>query len=302
MSDNEEFTEDEKELKRKEDILDCFNFNCFICRGVDCFDLKPPHPNDPNVMGDLYFGKFLCEKVHQKDNEDNLGDLLCTNYSLFKAVCFIVNSIPEKDDNSILRETFFQSARDLRASIFLATAGYYRNSMQVLRCSFETLLFGLYYYTDLINVTNINETRKKGILKSYNQWKKGGVIKRIDVMNEIYRRMGIITKDQESEWNKLYGTLSKYIHTPKSTWGKKINEAGFSEQINCMAYNIYDFSDFKIWSENFRRLYIIIVKMCLYFEPNLMEMEGGKAALKVFKEEYSNLKDYDLFKNLINTS
>lgn len=296
MSENE----NDDELERKEEIFNCFNFNCFLCRGVECFELNVPHEKDPNVMGDLYFGKFLCEKVHQENDEDNLGDLICINFTLFKAVCFIVNSIPENDDNVILRETFFQSARDLKASIFLATGGYYRNSMQVLRCSFETILFGLYYYTDYREIPKHIEIKKKNdILKSYKQWKRGGVIKRIDVMNEIYRRMGLITKEQEKDWNRLYGDLSKYIHTPKSTWGKKINEAGFTEEIQCMAYNVYDILDFRIWSENFRKVYYILIRMCFQLEPSIINTEGGKSAIEIFKREFAKLEEKDPLRKLL---
>ncbi len=298
--DSKSENENNEELERKEEIINCFNFNCFLCRGVECFELKIPHENDPKVMGDLYFGKFLCDKVHQENDEDNLKDLLCVNYSLFKAACFIVNSIPENDTNVILRETFFQSTRDLKASIFLATAGYYRNSMQVLRCSFETILFGLYYYTDYIEITkHIELGLKNEILKSYKNWKSGGVIKRIDVMNEIYRRMGLITKEEEKDWNKLYGNLSKYIHTPKSTWGKKINEAGFTEDIQCMAYNIYDVFDFRIWSENFRKVYVIIIRMCFQLEHSIANTEAGKAGIDILKTELADIIKEDPLSKLL---
>lgn len=293
-SDDEEIDED----KLKKELLDCFFLNCLICRDVSCFDLTPAHPEDPDVMGDLYIGKVLCDKVHREGDGENLKNVICVNLHLFQAACFIVNSIPDKGkDNIILRESSFHATRDLKASIFLATSGYYRNSMQILRCSFETFLFGLYYQSDYIKEQN--DKNKDKILKSYADWKKGGVVKRIDVMTEIYRRIGLISKQEEKEWKKLYGTLSKFIHTPKSTWGKKINETGFSVKITCMAYNIYDLEDFLIWSECFRKIYGILIKMCFILEPSIIKQEGFELAFDIFKEQSIDLGENDALNVLV---
>ncbi len=297
---SEDLTNDEEidEDKLKKELLDCLFLNCLICRDVSCFHLKPPHSNDPDVMDDLYNGKVLCDKVHIDEDIEDLKNVICVNLHLFRAACFIVNSIPnEGSDNIILRESSFHATRDLKASIFLATSGYYRNSMQILRCIFETLLYGIYYQSDYKKEQN-NEIKDK-ILKSYSNWKKGGVVKRIDVMTEVYRRIGLISRQEEKEWKKLYDTLSKFIHTPKSTWGKKINETGFSEKITCMAYNIYDLQDFLTWSECFRKVYEILIKMCFILEPTMIEQEGIELAFDIFKKQSIDLEENDALKVLV---
>ena len=296
MSEEEDkFDEEESLLK----ILDTFYPSCFNCNAVECFQLHEPYSDDPNVMGDLYFGKFLFNKVHDEDDHD-LGVLICTNNHLFQSTCFIFGSISENEDNIIFREIIFQAIRDLKASIFLATAGYYRNSMQVLRCSFETLLFGLYYYTDFQDTLKMNGERRKEVIRSYQNWKKGGVIKRSDVMTEIFRRIGIISNKEEKEWKKLYGNLSKYIHTPRSTWGKKVQEKGLPESLTCIAYNIFDKADFEIWSKNFRKIFNIIIKCCLYFEPTIKEQVAGQLAFEIIKIETKEQKIDDPLKEIAN--
>lgn len=296
----EEIDEEVEEIDLKEyisEIVDAFYPSCFHCKIINCFQLLEPHPDDSNFMGDLYFGKTIFNKIHGEGDED-LGNLICTNYHLFQCACFILGSISEIDDNIILRETVFQSIRDLKASIFLATAGYYRNSMQVLRCSFESILYGIYYYTDFKAIPETDKKRKKEIKKSYQNWKKGGVVKRIDVMSEMFRRIGLISKEEERDWKKLYDSLSKYIHTPRSTWGKKVQEKTLSKTLNCIAYNIFDKADFEIWSINFRKVFGILTKLCLYFEPNIKDQVAGQLAFKIIKDESINKKKDDPLKDL----
>lgn len=63
----ENMAKEEDKVDEKEDLselLDTFYPSCFNCKTVKCFQLHEPYSDDPNVMGDLYFGKSLFNKIH----------------------------------------------------------------------------------------------------------------------------------------------------------------------------------------------------------------------------------------------
>ena len=139
--------------------------NCLLCNITDCFQLDSYDEDNPDIGRELHFGELLFKKIHYEENHD-LADIVCKNNHFLQSICFFVNAISETEDNVILIENLLQSTRDLKTSIFLAITGNYRNAMQVLRCSYETLLFCLYYMLDLKQAEDEEEIKE--IKKSYN--------------------------------------------------------------------------------------------------------------------------------------
>lgn len=258
--------------------------DCLKCNAVKCFKLDEYDNEYPEIGRELYFGELLFKKIHYEKN-DELADIICKNNSVFQGVCFFVNTISEIVESEILRDSLFQSARDLKVTIFLAMTGNYRNAMQVLRCSYETLLFCLYYMLDLVEAKDEREINK--IKRAYKRWISGGSRLRIDVYLEIFRRLGFISREEASNWNSLYSNLSKYIHTPRSTWGRKIKEEDLELDLSCIANNIFDSEDFKLWSENYRKVLYILIKIGLNFVPltKIKKIDSGKLAINIIKGE-----------------
>lgn len=274
----------EEENNKSENVEEEHHKNCLMCNVVDCFRLDQYQDDNPEVGRELHFGELLFKKIHY-DNDKVLASIICKNNSFFESLCFFVNTISEIEEQDILEDSLFLSARDLKASIFLAMTGNYRNAMQVLRCSYETLLFCLYYNLDLQQANDHQEIEK--VKDNYKSWINGGVIKRIDVFTELFRRLGVISRQEAREWKRLYNNLSKYIHTPRSTWGKKIKEPNLDIDVSCIANNIFDSSHLKLWSENFRKVFYILIKIGVYFHPieEIRSIDAGKLAIKIMIEE-----------------
>ncbi|MBY9009322.1 MAG: hypothetical protein KGD74_05595, partial [Candidatus Lokiarchaeota archaeon] len=83
------------------------------------------------------------------------------------------------------------------------------------------------------------------------------------------------------------------------SWGKKFDETGFSDKITCMAYNIYDLQDFLIWSECFRKIYGILIKLCFILEPSIIKQDGIELAFDIFKKQSIDLEENDALNVLI---
>jgi hypothetical protein len=188
--------------------------DCTRCKVIECFDLFHESKDSVDAGNELYVYSILGKKV---DENEDLGVYVCTNGRFLTASCFLTTPIFADSKGSYLSDILIQVTRDFKASIFLAFSGHYRQAMQVLRCAFENIISGVYYHTDLISLRK-NKARADDLAalnRRFNDWKKG--VSRVNIHKsiEILRRIGFLSIDEESNWKKLYGLLSKFIHTPE---------------------------------------------------------------------------------------
>lgn len=126
--------------------------NCMRCRDTMCLDLFYKSTGSKDAGNELYVYSLLGKKIAEKED---LGAYVCANGTFLQVSCFLADSIPT-DKQSYLSDILAQVARDFKASIFLAFSGHYRQAMQVLRCGFESIISGVYYYSDLLNLRKNN--------------------------------------------------------------------------------------------------------------------------------------------------
>ncbi len=189
-------------------------FSCHRCPEIKCLNLSY-HPRKHDDTGhELYIYKLLGKKMEEKFDE--LKKYVCRNGTLLQSTCFLVDSLRTSKEESFLKIILDQSTRDLKASMFLAFSGHYRQAMQVLRCSFENLISGVYFHSDLCELRKRGGTTEefKRLEKRFNEWEKGG---RVNIRGniEVLRRIGFLSLSEEKSWRELYRNLSKFIHTPK---------------------------------------------------------------------------------------
>lgn len=132
---------------------------------------------------------------------DELKKYVCRNGTLIQSTCFLVNPVRTSVEKSYLKIVLDQSARDLKGSLFLAFSGHYRQAMQVLRCSFENLISGVYFHSDLCGLTESGAAKEEFVQldKRFNEWKEGGRVNiRADL--EVLRRIGFLDSTEEKNW------------------------------------------------------------------------------------------------------
>lgn len=271
--------------------------DCTRCKPIECLNLFHESKDSVDAGNELYVYSILGKKV---DENENLGVYVCTNGSFLRASCFLATPIFAGSKDSYLSDILIQSTRDFKASIFLAFSGHYRQAMQVLRCAFENIISGIYYHTDLISLRkNKAEADEFAILKRrFNEWKKGISRTNVHKSIEVLRRIGFLSTYEESNWKKLYGLLSKFIHTPEE-FVTRIEHGGKIElkgEIVCSAATYFNEKQLAEWSNCYQRIFAILLKTVAEFHPEAFETESGRIAVRFINSE---LKEHE---NQINVS
>jgi len=210
---------------------------------------------------------------------DKLEKYVCRNGTLLEATCFLVNPILESKEKSYLKDVLFQSAKDLKASIFLAFSGHYRQAMQVLRCSFENLISGAYFHSDLCELQKNDGTRKEyaQLEKKVKNWKKAGRANIHASIREL-RRGGFLNRKEEKDWRKLYSNLSKFVHTPKEHVCRMKHEELQNIEMTCPASTYFSEDALQAWSNSFQKVFVAILKTIVEYHPAVLESVSGKMA------------------------
>jgi len=262
------------------------NRDCTRCRVIDCFDLFDESKDSVDAGNELYVYSILGKKV---DENKNLGAYVCTNGSFLRASCFLTTPIFTDSKDSYLSDILIQVTRDFKGSIFLAFSGHYRQAMQVLRCAFENVISGVYFHTDLINL-RMNKARDSDFVilaRRFNEWKKGNSRASIHKSIEVLRRIGFLSIDEESKWKKLYGHLSKFIHTPEE-FVTRIEHAGkikLKGEIVCSAATYFDEKQLIEWSDCYQEVFAILLKTVANFHPEAFKTESGRIAVRCIRSE-----------------
>jgi len=209
---------------------------------------------------------------------DELNKYVCRNGALLQATCFLVNPIIELEEKSYLEDVLYQSAKDLKASMFLAFSGHYRQAMQVLRCSFENLISGVYFHSDLRRLLKNGGAKEEFVRleERFNNWKKSGRVN-IRASLEVLRRIGFLNRNEEKEWKELYSNLSRFIHTPEE-YVCRIKHKDVLEKMDCLASTYFSEDALRTWSNSFQKVFVAILKTIMEYHPSVLETESGKMA------------------------
>lgn len=253
--------------------------SCHRCSEIKCLNLSY-HPRSrkyENSGHELYIYKLLGKKMGEKFDE--LNKYVCRNGDLLHATCFLVNPITELEEKSYLKDVLFQSAKDLKASMFLAFSGHYRQAMQVLRCSFENLISSVYFHSDFCELQKNDGTKKEFALLEtrFNNWKKAGRANIHASIREL-RRGGFLNRKEEKDWRKLYSNLSKFIHTPKEYVCRMKHEDLQNVEMTCPASTYFSEDALRAWSNSFQKVFVAILKTIVEYHPFVLETVSGKMA------------------------
>ena len=254
--------------------------SCHRCSEIECLNLSyhPRARKYENSGHELYIYKLLGKKMAEKF--DKLKKYVCRNGGLLRATCFLVNPILELEEKSYLKDVLFQSAKDLKASLFLAFSGHYRQAMQVLRCSFENLISSVYFHSDLCELQKNDGTKKEfaQLEKKVNNWKKAGRANIHASIREL-RRGGFLNRKEEKDWRKLYSNLSRFIHTPEE-YVCRVKHKEVLEEMSCLASTYFSEDELRAWSNSFQNVFVAILKTVVEYHSFALETEPGKIAIR----------------------
>ena len=253
-------------------------FKCDRCLEIDCLNLFDHRETPKNVGGELYIYRLLGKKVEEK--YDEMSKYVCKNGNLLRIVCFLVNPIFELEEESYLKDVLYQSAKDLKASTFLAFSGHYRQAMQVLRCSFENLISGVYFHSDLCQLRKRNGTKKEiaRLEKRFYDWKQSGRAN-IRASLEVLRRIGFLTRDEEKYWRELYSNLSRFIHTPEEyIFSVKHKDMLKDIRMTCPSTTYFSEDALRAWSTSFEEVFVAILKTVTEYHPSVLKTKPGRLA------------------------
>jgi len=255
-------------------------FECHRCPEIDCLNLFDHLKKYENVGGELYIYELLGKKMEEK--YDELNKHVCMNGELLGATCLLVNPIVElEEEESYLKDVLWQSAKDLKASMFLAFSGHYRQAMQVLRCSFENLISGVYFHSDLCELRKSNATKEEFVRleKKFNDWKKSGRVN-IRASLEVLQRIGFLSRNEEKKWRELYSNLSRFIHTPEEyVFRVKHKDIIKDCEITCPSTTYFSEDSLRAWSNSFQKVFLAIWKAIVKYHPFALKARSGKIAV-----------------------
>ena len=253
--------------------------SCHRCPKIKCLNLSYHSRvrKYENSGHELYIYKLLGKKMAKSDK---LKKYVCRNGALLQVTCFLVNPILELEEKSYLKDVLFQSAKDLKASMFLAFSGHYRPAMQVLRCSFENLISSVYFHSDLCELRKNDGTKKEfaQLEKKVNNWKRAGRANIHASIREL-RRGGFLNRKEEKDWRKLYSNLSKFVHTPKEYVCRMKHEELQNIEMTCPASTYFSEDALRVWSNSFQKVFVAILKTIVEYHPFTLETESGKIVI-----------------------
>ena len=273
-------------------------FKCHRCPEIKCLNLSYHLRKYKNIGHELYIYKLLGKKMEEKFDE--LKKYVCRNGDLLQATCFLVNPITELEEKSYLKDVLYQSAKDLKASMFLAFSGHYRQAMQVLRCSFENLISGVYFHSDLCELRKNDGTKEEFVRleKRFNEWKKGGRVN-IRASLEVLRRIGFLNPNEEKDWRELYSNLSRFIHTPKEYIYRVKHEDMLNIEMTCLASTYFSEDALRAWSNSFQKVFVAILKTIVEYHPFAIETKSGKIAIDDLRSIEKELRIPERTRNLL---
>jgi hypothetical protein len=180
--------------------------------------------------------------------------------------------------------------RDMKASFYLAMSGHYRQALMIQRSVLENFLYGLYFYAETHYFSKDDEDRKQ-VTKRFRSWIDGGFRKSDEYLLEIIEKGGLISREENESWGKLFSNLSQFVHTiNKTPTGMSIKYKNF-EIKSCYAQVEFDKNKLIEWSEFFQKIIFLILHKLVILFPSLKKKEAGVLALKMLRTEFKDKKE-----------
>jgi len=270
-------------MGKKTDLKD----SCSNCKQISCLNLFRHTKNgDEFIGGELYVYKLInVNKIH----DEELSLFVCKNGKLFQSACFVIAPLNVALPNERIAVICNEVIRDMKASLYLAMSGHYRQATIILRCVFENFLFGLYFYAEE-HIFAKNDDEKKDVQRNFKVWIKGGYRKSDKDLLDVIKRARLITKEEEKEWEKLFQNLSQFVHTILNTETGREIIYGKVKILDCYSEVKFNKDNLKEWSGYYQRLIFIILNKLLILYPFLKNKDAGILALKNIRVEFKNEK------------
>lgn len=271
-------------MGKKTDLKD----TCASCKVINCIDLFRHTKNDNEFTGgELYVYKQL---THTKVINEELTRYICSNGRLLQCACFIVGSAYEEYSNHYLTNICIEIVRDMKSSFYLAMSGHYRQAILLQRCVFENFLYGLYFHAEDY-VFSKSEDDQKIVQKNFKAWLNGkSPRKSTGYLLDIITKGGLISKEEKTEWHKLFNQLSKFVHTILHTPTGQAIKYGNVEISGCAAVVEFDKNSLTEWSGYYQTLLFLVLHKLLILYPSVKKKDAGKLALKFIKAEFKEFK------------
>ena len=270
-------------MGEKTDLKDC----CACCPETTCINLFIHDKKDSeSIGGELYLYKRLN---HSWIKNENLEKHVCANGRLLDCACSIVEAAHEQQKEDYLTKICIEILRDMKASLYLALSGHYRQAILIQRCVFENFLYGLYFHAELYSFSK-NDDDKTQVHGNFMSWINGGFPKSDAYLRDIIERGGIIGKAENKEWGTLFNQLSKFVHTIRHTPTGESITCGKAEPCGCEAVLEFDKNNLIEWSEYYQKLFFLILYELLILYPSIKKDKDVKQALQDIRTEFKGIK------------
>jgi len=119
---------------------------------------------------------------------------------------------------------------------------------------------------------------------------EGGFRRSDDYLLDIIRRGGLITDMEKSDWRKLFGQLSQFVHTILHTPTGKTIKYGTAEVSGCEAVVEFNKDSLIEWSNYYQRVFFLVLYKLLTLYPFVKSEEAGKLALRFMRAEFKDVR------------
>ena len=264
-------------------MVDKENTDCAKCPNMPCMNLYRKDEIEECAGGELYVLSITLDE--NWDIYHDLGGL----YGFFEDV--LIDMYGNLSNINLLHMMMWQCARDLKASIFLAFCGHYRQAMVVMRGALEIFIYGAYFQLKTNSAKSKEE--KEELEKLWEDWRKGTRDKKsFGAVTKELKSEGKLSAETEKMVRAIYGSLSKYIHTFIGDDVERVLNNEDERMPIRKSSTFYDNSYLNKCSETLIELFSLISEVLQRFSPKLTTKgEDGlrrlQSLLKILKDDKS---------------
>ena len=265
-------------------MVDKENIDCTKCPNIPSMNLYRKDEIKECAGGELYVLSITLDE--NWGIYHNLGGL----YGFFEDV--LIDMYGNLSNNSLLHMMMWQCTRDLKASIFLAFCGHYRQAMVVMRGALEISIYGAYFQLKTNSAKSKEE--KEELKKLWEDWWNGTSDKKsFSVVTKELEGEGKLTSEMARITRAIYyGALSKHIHTFIGDDVERVLNDEKKKMPIRKSSTFYDNSYLNKCSETLIELFSLISEVLQRFSPKLTTKgEDGlrrlQSLLKILKDDKS---------------
>lgn len=257
------------------------NIDCAKCPNIPSMNLYRKDEIEECAGGELYVLSIALDE--NWDVYHNLGGL----YGFFEDV--LIDMYGNLSNISLLHMMMWQCTRDLKASIFLAFCGHYRQAMVVMRGALEIFIYGAYFQLKTNSAKSKEE--KEELERLWEDWRKGTRDKKsFGAVTKELKSEGKLSAETEKMVRAIYGSLSKHIHTFIGDDVERVLNDEDERMPIRKSSTFYDNSYLNKCSETLIVLFSLISEVLQRFSPKLTTKgEDGlrrlQSLLKILKDD-----------------